>query len=376
LKYIRVQKIDGQKFLNFIHNHSNRNKKIIDPNYEIEHEDNFVLFPIIADNLKPVLSKLTEMHYEIVERNERLKLNPVKRSIRNYLENDLPRKILDVIPKSYDIIGDILIVEFDRLNKLEDPDVFLYKIKISDALLKINKSVKSVYEKKSEILGDFRLRELKLIVGFDNSETLYKENKTIYKLDVKKVFFSPRLGQERKRISENHFNFNEMIVDMFAGVGSFSIQIAKKNRVKIYAFDVNPVAFRYMEENVEINNVEDKIEVYNLDVKELLIPGNQVGKMIHNQIDRIIMNLPEMSFNFLDVTCFLMKNSGGILHFYSIAEKENAFEITSNRLKEKLAGYSFKIDKILSKRIVKAYSPKKDLIVLDCVIKAENENLS
>ena len=371
MKYIRVQKIDGQKFLDFIRNNVNRNTEIVNPNYEIEHEEKFILFPVIADNLKPVLSLLTKMQYEIVERNENPKLYPIKKSLRSYLLDDLPNIILDALPKSYDIIGEVLIIEFDRLNKIEDPDIYLYKIKISEALLNIHKSVKSVYEKKSEIFGDYRLRELKFILGFDSSETLYKENKTIYRLDLRRVFFSPRLGQERKRISENYFKFNEMIVDMFAGVGPFSIQIAKKNQVKIYAFDTNPVAFKYMEENVEINKVKDKIEAFNFDVKELLKPRNQVGKLIHNQIDRIIMNLPEMSFNFLDVTCYLMKNSGGILHFYSFEEKENAFEITYNKLEEKLAEYNFKIDKILFNRVVKAYSPKKDLIVLDCVIKAK-----
>lgn len=370
MKFLKVKKKDGQKVLDFIQSNTNRSYKIINPNYNIEYEENFILFPVIVENLKSALSILTEMQFEIIERNGKPKLDLNKKSLRDYLLGFLPRKIINAIPKSYDVIGTIVIIEFDRLNKINDPDNLFYKKEIAKALLKINKSVKTVYEKKSEISGDFRLRDLKLIIGSDNSETLHKENKTIYKLDVRKVFFSPRLGHERKRISEIFFNCNEMIVDMFAGVGPFSIQIAKKNQVKIFAFDLNPIASKYMEENNEMNKVRDKIEVYNLNVKELLKPSNQIGQIIHNQIDRVIMNLPEMSFNFLDVACFLMKNSGGILHFYSFAEKKKAFEITYNMLKAELENYKFKIDKILFKRIVKAYSPKLDLIVLDCLIKS------
>lgn len=372
MKYIRVKKTEGQNLINLIRKSLNKTKKIINPNYKIEYEGNFILFPIITENLKPILSKLTKMEYEIIERNGNVRIDQKERNIRIYLDNILPKRILKLIPKSYDLIGDIIVIEFDRLDKIKDPDILLYKKKIAEALLYINKSVRSIYEKKSEISGAFRLRNLNLILGDDDSETLHKENKTLYKLDVKKVFFSPRLGYERKRISEGYFNDNEMIVDMFAGVGPFSIQIAKKNQVKIFAFDINPIAFKYMKENVKINKLKDKIMIYNFDVKELLKPDNHLGNMIHNQIDRIIMNLPEMSFNYLDVTCFLMKNSGGILHFYSFVDKKRAFKATHMKLKKKLDEYQFEIKRILSKRIVKAYSPKMDLIVVDCEIKSKD----
>lgn len=369
MKYIQIKKLDGQKFLDLIHKKLSK-IRIINPDFKIEKEEDFILFPLISENLKNLIPELTEIQYKIIEKNGSPRLESTKENMTDYLRSTLPKKILNLIPKSYDIIGDVAIIEFDRLDKLEEPEMLLYKKKIAQALLNINKSVKTVFEKKSEVSGIYRLRDLSLIFGNDHSETLHKENKTIYKLDVKKVFFSPRLVYERERISNSHFNPNEMIVDMFAGVGPFSIQIAKKNLVQIFAFDVNPIAFRYLEENVEINKVKNKISIYNIDVKELLKPGNQIGIMIQNKIDRIIMNLPEMNYDFLDVACFLMKNSGGTLHFYSFKDKKEAFKATYKRLSHHLGDYRFKIDSVKSQKVVKAYSPSVDLIVMDCIIKS------
>ncbi len=368
MKYIRIKKQNGQKLLDLI---KNSNRRIINPNYRIEYEEDYIFFPLISENLIDVNSDFSELRYKIIERNGKSKILKRKRNLVDYLSNTLPEQILYLMPKSYDIIGEIAIVEFDRFDKIEAKDLTLYKKKIAEALIKINSQVKSVYEKKSEISGKFRLRDLGLILGIENSETLYRENKTGYRLDVKKVFFSPRLNFERKRISHSDFFQDEKIVDMFAGVGPFSIQIAKINPVKIFAFDINPIAFRYMKENVEINKVNDKVNCFNLDVKDLIKPGNEIGNMIHNKIDRIIMNLPEMSFNFLDITCYLMKQSGGILHFYSFADKENSFDIVCKRLNHHLGENHSKIDLLINQRVVKAYSPKMDLIVIDCVIKSK-----
>ncbi|TFG23776.1 MAG: class I SAM-dependent methyltransferase family protein [Promethearchaeota archaeon] len=369
MKYIQIKKLDGQKFLDLIHKKL-RKIRIVNPDFKIEKEGDFIQFPIIPDNLKYLIPDLNEIHYKIVEKNGNPRLESAKKNMTSYLRDILPKKILSLIPKSYDIIGDVAIIEFDRLDKLEEPKLHSYKKEIAQALLDINKSVKTVYEKESEVSGTFRVRDLRLILGIDHSETLHKENKTIYKLDVKNVFFSPRLVYERERISNQPFIPNEIIVDMFAGVGPFSIQIAKKNPVQIFAFDVNPIAFRYLEENIEINKVKDKINIYNIDVKQLIKPGNQIGNNIHNQIDRIIMNLPEMNFNFLDVTCFSMKNSGGILHFYSFSDKKNAFKATKKKLSYHLEENGFKIDSVKSQRVVKGYSPSTDLIVMDCFIKS------
>jgi tRNA (guanine37-N1)-methyltransferase len=236
--------------------------------------------------------------------------------------------------------------------------------------MEVNKNVNSVFEKKGEISGKYRLRDLNLLYGDKNTETTYRENKCYFKLDVKNTFFSPRLVYERKRVASSNIKENETIIDLFAGVGPFSIQIAKNHNVEIYSFDLNPDAYHYLIKNIEFNNLRGKIHAYNLDVKTLLNPVSELGKKLKNSADRIIMNLPEISLHFLDVTCYLMKKTGGIIHYYHFSEKPNPIQKAIEVLSINIAKKNWKIEKILKSKIVKAYSPKSDLIVLDLVIKS------
>jgi tRNA (guanine37-N1)-methyltransferase len=157
---------------------------------------------------------------------------------------------------------------------------------------------------------------------------------------------------------------------MFAGVGTFSIQIAKTNNVKIHAFDVNPYAFEYLRENTSLNKYKGEIYPNNIDVKELLEIDNQLGNKLHYKADRTIMNLPERSIEFLDVACYLTKKSGGNLHFYQFSEKPKPIEKTIKNLESTLTQYEWEIESIIESKVVKHYSPKSDLVVLDLIIKA------
>ncbi len=286
------------------------------------------------------------------------------------MEGRIPDKYLELIPKSYDIIGHIAIVEFDKFDQLNKQKYQDFKGKIAQAIVEVNKNVKTVYEKKSEIKGKYRLRDFGLLYGIDKPETIHRENDCIFKLNIKNTYFTPRLVFERRRVAESGIKENELIIDMFAGVGTFSIQIAKNRNVKIYAFDINPDAYRYLKENIKLNKLEGDIFPYNIDVKDLIKPSNQLGKSLSDKVDRIIMNLPESSINFIDVTCFLMKESGGILHFYQFSEKPNPIEKTLKDLEEQLRFVNWEIESIINSKIVKHYSPKSELVVVDLKIKA------
>ena len=91
-----------------------------------------------------------------------------------------------------------------------------------------------------------------LIAGNNKTETEYKENNCRFIVDVEKAFFSPRLSTERERIS-NLINDNETVVNMFGGIGMFSILAAKKKSCTVYNIDINPNASKLCEENIRLN---------------------------------------------------------------------------------------------------------------------------
>ncbi len=370
-QFVKIKQDSAEKFLNLL-KIKLHNEPFLDRRIKVKHEGPYVLFPLIddAEKVKALIGGISnQINFNIVSAEGIFEVRYKCRSIEEALIDELPKNILELVPKSYDIIGKIAIVEFDQLNTIIDKNVLSYKKKVAKALVSVNKSVETVYEKKSEVKGRYRLKELKVIYGDDNPETIHKENGCLFKLDVKKTYFTPRLVFERKRVSSSSFKKQETVVDMFTGVGPFSIQIAKNNDAKIYAFDVNPSAYKYLLENIENNKMKGEVIAHNMDVKKLLNHDNKLGNYLKNKIDRIIMNLPEQSINFLDIACFLMKKSSGILHFYQFCEKPNPIKKGIENLNTNLKGSGWHIEEILNSKVVKPFSPKSDLIVIDSKIK-------
>jgi tRNA (guanine37-N1)-methyltransferase len=139
--------------------------------------------------------------------------------------------------------------------------------------------------------------------------------------------------------------------------------------VKIHAFDINPDAFRYLNENVKRNNILGEIFPHNVNVKDLLEDDNHLGEKLYQKADRIIMNLPESSINFIDVSCFLTKKNGGIVHFYQFSEKPNPIERATKNIESALTQNGWEIESIIESKVVKHYSPKTEFVVLDLIMK-------
>jgi tRNA (guanine37-N1)-methyltransferase len=307
---------------------------LIDLDAKIKREDDFVIIPLTSEPDQEIMDSIGQ-DIEIIETTfEMQKRGP--RSLKDYLKGKVEDSKIDEIRGSFDIIGDIVILEIPE-------DIEEFKSLIGEAALKFTKR-KAVFRKKSEIKGIIRTRELEYLAGEDISETIHQEFGCKLMLDVKKVYFSPRLATERKRVADN-IKDGETIVDMFAGVAPFPVLIARNHDVKIYSIDINPDAYYYAKKNVKLNKVEDKVIPILGDVREVL-------KNKDIKADRIIMNLPGTAYEFLDSAINSIKD-GGIIHYYEFAED---FKKPIERLEK--AAYPRKIE-VLNKRKVRSRSPGK-----------------
>ena len=370
--FIKLKKSDAQEFLSLI-NRFFKKKPILNQKIKILYESKYILFPLIKDEALIETLKNTvgdDIKYEFTKLKGILNPKFKHKSIIDVLKDDINEEFLNLIPKSYDIIGDIAIVEIDDVESLDERESILLKNKIARVLTLVNKNVKSVYEKKGKIKGSYRLRELQHIFGEKKTKTTHKENNCIFNLDISQVFFTPRLVFERKRIASSNIQEKEIIVDLFSGVGPFSIQIAKNYDVTIHSFDVNPRAYEQLKENISLNKIKGEIFPHNIDVKKLTTSTNELGVSLKNKVDRVIMNLPEKSIGFIDIACFLMKKSGGIIHSYQFSDKPNAVEKAINNLQESIIKQKYVVEKIINSKIVKHYSPKAELIAVDLKIKS------
>ena len=258
----------------------------------------------------------------------------------------LEKKVLPDIEAAYELIGDIAIIDqYERDTQYT-----------ANALLKHN-NIKTVLQALSAVAGEYRIRELSFIAGENRTETTYKENECRYLLDVAQVYFTPRLSSERMRIADQ-IRDGDKIVDMFAGVGPFSILIAKKNpSSEIIAIDKNPVAIKYLRENVRINKVKNVI-VLEGDARD-------EAKRIKDA-DHIIMNLPHSSLEFLDAALSMIRK-GGIIHLYAIAHENDLFDGILKSIEEIASRYDLRVSH-LDRRIVRPYAPYQFNICIDFLV--------
>ena len=210
--------------------------------------------------------------------------------------------------------------------------------------------------KKSAIKGTTRVRDLEFLAGVDDSETIHKEHGARLKLDVREVYFSPRLATERKRVMES-VKDGEKILDMFCGIGPFPIVIAKNKNVDITAVDINEAAIYYLDENIRLNKLKGNIETYCGDIRE-------VSKAFKTKFDRIIMNLPGLAYTFLDVSIDLIED-GGIINYYEFSD---SYEQGIKRL-EDACNEAGKQAEIINTRKVKSTSPGEWHVAIDAKIK-------
>jgi tRNA (guanine37-N1)-methyltransferase len=258
------------------------------------------------------------------------------------------------IYNSYDIVGDIAIIRLTEASQR-------YSQAIAESILRIHKNVKTVLAQASPVCGAFRLRKLEFIAGENKTSTVHKESGCSFSVDVRECYFSPRLSYERMRIAKQVEN-EETIVNMFAGVGCFSIVIAKhSNADKIYSIDINPVAFQNMQENVRLNGAYDRVVPMLGDAKDI------IKKRLYHVADRVLMPLPEKAYEYLPHALLALKKAGGWIYYYEFehAEKnEDPIVKTSQKVAEKLGSLSVNFQ-IPFGRVVRATGPNWYQVVLD-----------
>ena len=277
----------------------------------------------------------------------------MSRMLKKTLESVLSTKESDELISAFDQIGHIIIIRI--------PDSLISKKKlIGETLLDQVKSAKSIFYQSSSVDGEFRTRDLEILAGDDKTETEYKESGCRFLVDVRNVFFSPRLSSERTRIAE-FVNNDEVVVNMFGGVGIFSIIAAKMKRCTVFNIDINPLAAKLCKKNIAINKLVGNVISIEGDASQV------INSQLENKSDRTLMLLPEKSDEFLD-SAILSTKSGGIIHYYShihADKKSDAAKLSEQHYMQITPVKST----ILGSKIVRPVGPRFYQTVVDVKIK-------
>jgi tRNA (guanine37-N1)-methyltransferase len=260
-----------------------------------------------------------------------------------------------MLPQALDMIGDIAIIDIP-------PELKSSENIIGEAILQTHGNIKTVLAKAGAISGTYRVREYDFSAGEQKTQTIHKEFGCRYHVDVAKAYFSPRLSHEHERVGLL-VQEGETVVDLFAGVGPFSILIAKKNpTVKVYAVDLNPEAVDLLKVNVRVNRVENRVLPVLGDARQI------TSSKLKGVADRVIMNLPETAIEFVDAACQAIKPDGGIIHFYAFVRSPDSIENLKLRFTQALESTGRKVEAFLYAKSIRETAPFESQIALDTKI--------
>lgn len=269
-------------------------------------------------------------------------------SLKECLAEILTEEELEYVPSGWHILGDIIIVKIPGVLEAK-------KALVARTLLSMYPKCKSVVRDLG-IEGQFRLPKRELLIG-DSTETVHKEHGCFFRQDVTKVMYSRGNLEERRRMSR--LGKGEVIVDMFAGIGYFSIPMAVHSHPeKIISIEINPESFAYLQENIKLNHVEDIITPLLGDCAKLAPEG---------KADRVLMGYVGITHHYLEPGIKALKKSGGILHYHETVPEKLIETRPKERVRKAADALGKKVE-VLGLRRIKKYSPGVVHVVLDARI--------
>jgi len=278
-----------------------------------------------------------------------------KKILQDRLKDKLNEKELQLLPTGFQQLGDKAILTLK-------PELLKYKEEISREILNIFSNIKGVYLKKGGITGEYRTPQVEFVIGENKPEIIHKEHGISYKLDITKIMFAKGNINERIRISKL-VRPNEIIFDLFAGIGYFCLLIGHKVKPKkIYAFELNPVAYHYLIENITINQINKEREI----IVPILGDSKIEALKISERADRVIMGILPAPREHIDTVFKIIREKATIHYEGIIKESESADSLLQdfervNRL------YNRNIE-LLKTNFVKSYGPKLYHVTLDILV--------
>jgi tRNA wybutosine-synthesizing protein 2 len=255
----------------------------------------------------------------------------------------IPERLKSSLPGKWELLGDVAVL---RLG----PGLEEYESEIARAYSSIL-GLKSVLREIGPIEGEYRRPTMKVLLGSD-TVTVHVENHILYKLDASDIMFSSGNQEERLRMAGLKCD-SETVVDMFAGIGYFSLPLAVYQKPRqVIACEINPKAYGYLVENIHLNKVESIVKPVLGDNRDL--PGEAIA-------DRVIMGYVKTTHEFLPTALRLVKD-GGTIHYHETCPDELLPERPLQRLRDATRPGTVQI---LRSKAIKSYAPGVSHVVLD-----------
>ena len=270
------------------------------------------------------------------------------RLLKRILSDTLDDAEIAQLVSAFDQIGSIIVIRIPS-------GLYPRRYVIGDALLSGIKVADRVFCQVSKVDGAWRTRDLELIAGSGDTVTRYRENGCIFDIDVEKVFFTPRLATERRRVSEM-VRPGETVLNMFGGAGLYSIQMAKRVMCVVYNVDINPYATNLCRRNVSLNRLRGAVIPVTAD-------ADMAASLMPDMADRTVMSLPERAASYLG-SALISTKSGGVIHYYTHVHADHKREAATLAVSS-LSDMIPEDSDIMGSRLVRPVGPRYYQVAVD-----------
>jgi len=259
--------------------------------------------------------------------------------IKNLVANEVPSDLISKLPDKWEKVGVVGIIKLPP--ELKDYSNIVGK-KYAEVL-----QCKTILNDVGGITGTLREPKTRIIFGSEDTETIHKENGVCFKLDPQKIMFSSGNMDERIRMSTVS-NEKEIVVDLFAGIGYFTLPIAVHSKPKkIFACELNPVAYDYLTKNIVLNNVTNIVEP---------LKGDNRKIAPKNCADRVLLGYFVKTKKYLPTAFTCLKNCTGVIHYHDKFPDKNVPDKPLKNIKDLVNKFDRFIEYCEYKK-VKSYAP-------------------
>ncbi|NOY10956.1 MAG: class I SAM-dependent methyltransferase family protein [Archaeoglobi archaeon] len=275
--------------------------------------------------------------------------NPVFRERKNF------REIVESIAGHYPRYADLKL--FGRVGVMKLPgELIEYRDRIAEEVVR-HYGLKALWLDRGRH-GMLRKPEMEPLFG-DESMVEHRENGCIFRFDLTKVMYSQGNQYEKMRVARL-VGDGEVVLDMFAGIGYFTIPVAKHSRAKrVYAVEINPDSYFFLLENVRLNGVRNVVPIL----------GDSMHVIPESFADRVIMG-HIYAEQFLQNAISALRDEGWV-HYHE-AVPVRVMERPVERVRRAAERMGARVVEI-GMRKVKNYAPNVLHVVVDARIKRLSE---
>lgn len=330
-----------------------REAGLVDASLRFNRSDKTLMIPLRQVPSDQIISQIGyHCNVRIMTREFAESFRP-PRDIIEAVNARIPANLTKYLPHSYDVIGDIAIVDLSE-------SIQPFGQIVGEAIQKINPHLRLVVRKVGAVSGAYRTRHLEILAGTGSMETKHHEFACCYALDLSTVYFNPRLSNERMRVAKQ-VGPEDHVVDMFAGVGPFSILIAKMQpNVRVCACDINPDAIKFLKENIFLNGLVDR-------VIPILGDAKSIDHDLRAWANRIIMNLPSEAENYLPVALNVLREEGTI-HYYAFASRNDKIEDIEKKIRDVIEDAGRMVRSFTFADAIREVAPGRVQVAIDVLI--------